>query len=282
MRDLEDVNCPLCHAADRQLWAAENGFKCVRCLSCGLLYVTPRPYSDETNKAVQLGRHSLEDGSELDTRAKRGVTKERSQARVVRSLYKDELRKQCPLTWLDVGAGYGEFVAMLQRVLPKASIVEGIEPMAHKVTVASSLSIPVRQGYVTTVSGRFDVVSLIDVFSHIPEFGAFLHGIKRVLCQNGELLLKTGNASDIGDRRHFPGPLNLPDHLVLGGVPQLTRFLSEAGFEVVAIHSQRIDGIWYSLKNVIKLFLGKPVFLCFPYTSPTRTLWIRARLKGIK
>ena len=280
MRQLENVTCPLCHSVDSELWATENGFNCVRCLSCALLYVTPRPQTDAIDKAVQLGSHRFEDGSELDTRAKRGATKEKSQARVIRVLFREDLRKQDPLRWLDVGAGYGEFVGMLQCVLPKASVVEGIEPMAHKARAAAAMGIPVRQGYLATVSEQFDVVSLIDVFSHIPDFRAFLRDIKRVLRQNGTLLLKTGNASEIGDRRLFPGPLNLPDHLVLGGTPQLTRFLSEAGFEFVAIHSQRIDGIWYSLKNLIKWFVGKPVFLSIPYTSPTRTLWIRARLKG--
>lgn len=282
MRDLESVDCPLCRSADRRLWATENGFECVRCSSCGLLYVSPRPYSDEIDKAVQMGRHSFEDGGELDTRAKREIAKGRSQAGAIRVLYEDELRKQQPVRWLDVGAGYGEFIAMLQRVLPGGSLVEGIEPMDHKVKVASSLGIPVRQGYLPSESAQFDVVSLIDVFSHIPDFGSFLTDIKRLLRRDGEVLLKTGNAADIGHRRGFPGPLNLPDHLVFGGVAQLTRFLSEAGFDVLAVHSQRIDGIWYSFKNAVKSLMGKPVYVSFPYASPTRTLWIRARLKAIE
>jgi cyclopropane fatty-acyl-phospholipid synthase-like methyltransferase len=248
--------------------------------SCELLYVNPRPYSDAIDDAVQLGSHSFEDGSKLDVRAKRVALKERSNESVIRHLFKEELQQQQPLTWLDVGAGYGEFVGMMQRILPQASVAEGIEPMVHKATVAAGLNIPVRHGYLTEVSEQFDAVSLIDVFSHIPDFGSFLHDIRKVLRPNGSLLLKTGNVAEIGDRRNFPDPLNLPDHLVFGGAAQVTRFLTEAGFEVTAIESQRVDGIWYSVKNFIKWLIGRPVFLSLPYTSPTRTVWIRARVEG--
>ena len=86
------------------------------------------------------------------------------------------------------------------------------------------------------------------------------------------------NVADVGDRRNFPGSLNLPDHLVFGGVSQLTTLLKNAGFEVVTVRSLPIDGFIYSIKNFVKWLIGKPVYLGLPYCSPTRTLWIRAKL----
>ena len=57
---LEPVPCPLCRSSRHAPWGAENGFECVRCLACELLYVTPRPASQYIDRAVQLGVHESE------------------------------------------------------------------------------------------------------------------------------------------------------------------------------------------------------------------------------
>jgi cyclopropane fatty-acyl-phospholipid synthase-like methyltransferase len=128
------------------------------------------------------------------------------------------------------------------------------------------------------IQERFDVLSLIDVFSHVPDFHAFLQECKALLSPGGEIFIKTGNAADLESRDMFPGPLTLPDHLVFGSQRHVTRFLEAAGFKIVSVHADRIDGYVYSLKNLVKKLLGRPVCLSLPYTSPSRDLWIRAKL----
>ncbi len=275
---METVVCPLCSSKEYIAWATENGYNCVRCSRCRLLYVNPRPSTDSIDIAVQLGGHQFEDGTILNTKTRRIPAKQQHSEDVVRFMFADILARKLPLAWLDVGAGYGEFVAALLRALPAGSEVHGLEPMPHKVNNAISKKLPVRQGYLNDVSEIYQVVSFIDVFSHIADFSAFLVDVKKVLNGQGEILLKTGNAADIGHRCNFPGPLNLPDHLVFAGVTQLARFLENAGFGVVAVKAERIDGFWYSMKNAVKWLLGHPVSLTLPYSSPTRTIWIRARL----
>lgn len=279
MKDSEHIRCPLCSNDETVFWSAENGYDCVRCRKCRLLYVNPRPSSETIDTAVALGNHRLIGGQILATRARRKSGKVREAADVLREMYADVLASGRPISWLDVGAGYGEFVNTLMCVLPAHSRIDGIEPMHHKVEAAIDAGLPVREGYLESVMDKYDVISIIDVFSHIPDFASFLTKTRGVLQPGGELLVKTGNGADIGRRENFPGPLNLPDHLVFGGVPQLTRFLHDAGFDVVAIRSERVDGVIASLKNVVKRLLGKPVFLSFPYSSPARTMWIRARLR---
>ncbi len=198
---------------------------------------------------------------------------------MIKQLFPD-LIGNSPVSWLDIGAGYGEFVQALVNALPVKSVVEGLEPMVHKAHLAQERGLPVLHWSINEITSRFDVVSLIDVFSHLPDFHQFLSDAKKILLPNGEILLKTGNAADIGERTKFPGPLNLPDHLVFAGVSQLTQFLEVAGFEIVVIYEERIDGVWYSIKNLIKKMRGQSVHLSLPFTSPTRTLWIRARFKN--
>src|SRR4051812_23856347 len=44
---LEAVRCELCGVDETTLYAEENGYRAVRCVRCGLLYVNPRPTIDE-------------------------------------------------------------------------------------------------------------------------------------------------------------------------------------------------------------------------------------------
>lgn len=277
MNNLVTISCPLCGKPHNTLWATENGFKCVRCDHCKLLYVNPRPDVKYIKESVKLGSHVLADETQLNTKTRRIHFKQKHSERMIKKLFTD-IFDESSIKWLDVGAGYGEFIQALISVLPAGSKVEGLEPMIHKAEKAKKLNLPIKQGYLDDVTEHYDIVSIIDVFSHIPEFSGFLSDIKKVLNSQGEVLIKTGNAADIGKRSNFPGLLNLPDHLVFGGVPQLTLFLEKAGFSIIGMKSERIDGFWYSLKNIAKYFLGKPVSLSVPYMSPSRTIWIRARL----
>jgi len=280
MNNLEYINCPLCGNDNHTFWATENGFNCVRCGHCGLLYVTPLPNASYIEESVKLGGHVFEDGKQLNTKTRRMRSKQRHFERIVKQLFPDLLNRTS-VAWLDVGAGYGEFVQALLSVLSTSSVVEGLEPMTHKVEKAREFNLPVRQGFLSDVTATYDVVSIIDVFSHIPDFPEFLSSIKSVLNSDGEILVKTGNAAEIGKRSNFPGALNLPDHLMFGGGKQLTQFFEDAGFTVIGMEVERIDGMWYSFKNLAKYILGKPVSISLPYTSPTRTIWMRARLNTL-
>jgi SAM-dependent methyltransferase len=182
------------------------------------------------------------------------------------------------MRWLDVGAGFGELVEAVRDFAHARCACEGIEPMRPKAIDAQQRGLPVQPIMMSDVKDRYDIISLIDVFSHVPDFHAFLTEVKRLLLPNGELLIKTGNAADLVSRDKFPGPLTLPDHLVFGGECHMRQFLEEAGFEIVGMFSERLDGLVYSFKNVAKWLLGKPVCLSLPFTSPTRILWIHARL----
>lgn len=269
------ISCPLCETKSHSPWGIENNYNCVRCDGCGILYVNPRPSSQHIDKAVQLGVHSAE---QLDVVGTRIASKVATYKTLISSIFQDVILHGKPISWLDVGAGFGELVEAVIQVAPQGSVIEGLEPMLPKVNNAKSRGLPMHAGYLDAIHRKYDFVSLIDVFSHIPDFKSFLMEVKSVLTPNGEVFLKTGNAADIGARCNFPGPLTLPDHLVFGGETHVIRFLEEAGFQIISIRRERIDGIAYSIRNVAKWILRRPVYLSFPYTSKSRTIFIRAKL----
>lgn len=274
----EHVSCPLCAADDSSPWATENGYVAVKCNRCALIYVDPRPTSENIDQSVRTGAHKHEN-LDLDVVARRVPGKVGQYRRIVADMFRDRMASGLPVRWLDVGAGFGEVVEAVQSIAPTGSEIEGIEPMKPKAAFARLRGLRVHERYLNEISGRYDVVSAINVFSHIPDFRAFLDEIKAVLDVGGEVLIETGNASDIGERRNFPDALILPDHLVFAGESQLRRFLDEAGFEIVQQRSLRIDTLMHCAKTLIKRLIGRPVVLGLPYMSPARTLLFRARLR---
>ncbi|MDY0093664.1 MAG: methyltransferase domain-containing protein [Candidatus Vecturithrix sp.] len=179
---------------------------------------------------------------------------------------------------MDVGAGYGEIVEAVSALAPEGSLVEGIEPMQPKAAAAKALGIPVHHGYLGDLNKRYDIVSLVHVFSHIPDFRAFLIDVKSVLKDHGEFFLETGNAADLKDRHEVPTELDLPDHLTFPRKKHLIGFLEEAGVQVVAVKELRRDDFVNFVKNIVKKIIGRNVSIRLPYTSGHRAIRIRAKL----
>lgn len=273
---LQYIVCPLCGGDAHDPWAQENGFTAVRCRPCGLIYVNPRPCPEMIDAAVQSGAHHFA-GADLDVVGRRVRGKVARYRRRLSGLFSDRWAGSTPISWLDVGAGYGEVVEAIATLAPRGSRVEGIEPMQPKVKAARRRGLAVTEGYLSGVAGTYDVISAINVFSHLPDFRDFLAEVSRALAPGGEIVIETGNASDLRSRDDFPEILVLPDHLMFAGESQMRRFLQDCGFEIVSVERHRIDTIWPFVKSVAKRVLGRPTKIALPYSSPARTILYRAR-----
>ena len=278
--ELEEINCPCCSVSGRNtLWAQENGYDAVKCGECGLIYVNPRPSQSMISEAVKTGVHKeIENGrTAIVHRVSGNVGLYR---RLMSGLFADVWAKERPISWLDIGAGYGEFVEAIASLAPEGSSVEGIEPMKPKADNSKKRGLKIREGYVSDIDEMYDYVSLVNVFSHIPDFHEFLKDLPRILKPGGEFFLETGNIGDLTDVREVPTELDLPDHLVFAGEETIEKFLVDAGFEVLRVQRRRKDTFVNACKNVIKKAIGRQVTLSLPYTSSYRTLLIRAKLRA--
>lgn len=277
---LEEIDCPCCSTKGRNtLWAKENGYDAVKCHECGLIYVNPRPGQSMISEAVKTGVHrELDNGrTAIVHRVAGNVGLYR---RLMSVMFADVWAQQNPISWLDIGAGYGEFVEAIASLAPEGSKVEGIEPMKPKADASKKRGLSVREGYLSDISDMYDYVSLVNVFSHIPDFHEFLRDLPRVLKPRGEFFLETGNIGDLANVREVPTELDLPDHLVFAGEKTIEKFLVDAGFEVLQIERRRKDTLINACKNIVKKAIGRQVTLALPYTSDYRTLLIRAKLKA--
>lgn len=275
--DLEAVPCPLCRSHQYRSWGEENGFSAVKCADCGLVYVNPRPRSEDIDEGHRIGKHRTPEGDLAGTY--RPVwTNVATYKADINAAFADEIAVGKSLSWLDVGAGYGEFVSALRDTLPKGSSVVGIDPMEHKVAHAQQVGLPVTTTPLAEITGQYDVVSIMNVFSHVPDFREFLASLKRLLHPGGSLFIQTGNGGDLAVRSDYPDRLCLPDHLVFAGQVHIARFLREAGFAITWSKTRRKDTLYWSLKSVGKRLVSNRHPVVVPYRSAFRDVRCRANM----
>jgi SAM-dependent methyltransferase len=241
--------------------------------------VNPRPSLASIDAAVRSGIHGAA-ANHLDVVGRRLPRRVVRYRKIFARLFDEVWQRSQPFSWLDVGAGYGEIVEAVSSLAPRGSRVIGVEPMKPKVEQARARGLAINEGYLGAEQEKVDFVSTVDVFSHIPHFDRFLEDVKTVLNPLGEIFVETGNLADLAHRSEFPGELGLPDHLVFAGERHLCGYLERAGFEILRVERQRIDGASHSLKNVVKKLIGRPVTVTVPYTSRYRQLLVRARLRA--
>lgn len=278
-RAVEAIPCPFCRSGRHVEWAEERGFIAVRCEECGLLFCNPRPKLALIDAAVRTGTHG-DEAQGLVVVARRVASKVVQYQHVFGEMFDDVWRLRRPVSWLDVGAGYGEVLEAVTALAPPGSRVVGLEPMHPKALKARARGLTVLEEYLRPGQHCAEIVSIIDVFSHLPDFDAFLDDVRGVLEPHGQIFVETGNLADLARRQDFPGELGLPDHLVFAGEKHLVGYLERAGFEIVHIRRRRIDGFVYLAKNFVKKLLGRPSSVGLPYTSKYRTLQVRARLRA--
>jgi 2-polyprenyl-3-methyl-5-hydroxy-6-metoxy-1,4-benzoquinol methylase len=195
--------------------------------------------------------------------------------RALAGLFDDVWSRPAPISWLDIGAGFGEIVEAVKQLAPRGSCIEGLEPMQPKAVRARERGLTIHNCYLDGLNQTYDFASLVNVFSHLPDFREFLSQLKAKLTRNGQLFLETGNVADMR-RQDFSGVLSLPDHLVFAGEKHIVGYLEQGGFRVLKIVRHRVDTPQEFLKDIARKCLGQPVRLRLPYSSPYRSLLIRA------
>jgi SAM-dependent methyltransferase len=272
---LETVACPYCQSADHSVWALEKGFATVKCLQCDFLFLNPRPSQDSRDMATQLGYHDA--AANMDISESYLPKKTERYKKILAEMFGQEFSQGAPISWIDIGAGYGETMDAVKAIAPPGSTVNGVEPMKPKAEASKARGLSVYQQALGPGLPVCDYASLVDVFSHINDFDDFLQQIRNVIKDGGEFFMETGHLDGRIDREDFPGELGSPDHVTFASQRHITGFLERNGFEIITIRADPIDGWLFSAKNLVKKLIGRDVSVKMPYSSSYRTLLIRAR-----
>lgn len=70
-------------------------------------------------------------------------------------------------------------------------------------------------------------------------------------------------------RNQFPGDLGLPDHVAFASEKHLKGYLERNGFRIISINHRRVDGVFFTIKSLIKKLIGRNTFLALPIQAFT-------------
>jgi SAM-dependent methyltransferase len=230
-KQMSALTCYNCGSSERTFYAEENGFNLLKCNGCGLVYVGNPPSASEVTQAHRQGRHHGQ--KELNVTGKFQPAKTARYRAILADLFHEDLcEKQ---TWLDVGCGHGEFIMAIQQYSGGRIDVRGSEPNILKQKSACKKGLNVGFIDLETHEQKYDVISLLNVYSHLPDPPVFFELLKKHLKPGGELIIETGDTADLPAKDHYR-PFYLPDHLSFASEKIVSDMLTRLGFAVVCVN----------------------------------------------
>lgn len=270
--------CYNCGNNQHTFYTKENGVSLVKCSGCGLLYVRDRPSDDQISEAAKQGTHR--GIKELDVTGHFRNYKIPKYLDVLEDIFDSNFGNA--QTWLDVGCGHGEFIMAIQKYCKGSIKVCGSEPNIKKQESARKRGLNVGYFELESHSQKYDIISLLNVYSHLPDPPKFLEALKKLLIPGGEIVLQTGDAAHFSAKDQV-APLNLPDHLSFASEKIVVDILERLDFEILKIKKYpSLDRNLSSFaREIIKLFLPKyksriKYFALKKYSQ--NNMYIRARL----
>ncbi|MBI1976643.1 MAG: class I SAM-dependent methyltransferase [Candidatus Omnitrophica bacterium] len=262
---LVTVNCRLCGGGDlfflfdsydRDIGKQEK-FQLVQCRLCKLVFLNPRPvfemfhryYDAERYYPYQMAPQAPSAGQiAVKEKPKSGLKKAACDpANPIGYFYLSYLaqtkgdfhriKKVVPsqTRLLDIGCGAGQF---LLSALRYGWRVQGVEMMEQACRKAKELGLSVFQGTLQQArfpDKSFDLVRLSHVFEHLPDPGASLVEIRRVLSDGGKVLITVPNFGGVIARIFGKSwwCVDSPRHLYLYTPKTLRRIAEKAGFKII-------------------------------------------------
>ena len=277
------VECYNCRSNNYTYFDTEFGYDLVKCCNCGLLYVNPRPSEEYITNASRMGMHKNERIKNVTGKYHRNKVK--IYHSVLADLYPGYDFNGKNLKWLDIGCGFGEFIEAVETYSKGHVKASGIDPNLEKINSAKNRGLNVKSDSLENINEKYDFISLLNVYSHLPDPVKFLDELVTKLNTNGELLLQTGDVSHL-PRKYHPKPYDLPDHLSFANKDIVISILENAGFEILNIRLYRasIYPKYYELIKILKLFVkiiirrGERIDFLYP-RYPDIDMYVRCRLK---
>ncbi|MBN1183328.1 MAG: class I SAM-dependent methyltransferase [Bacteroidales bacterium] len=279
---LIETTCYNCGSGKYELYDSENGFNLVKCSVCGLLYVNPRPSSDDISLAMATGLHKGE--KVINCTGRYNAEKIKKYIRVLNEFYPKDRCNLCEKKWLDIGCGFGELIEALRIYTGGTLNTIGSEPNMVKVSYARSNNLNVSFIDLSSHKDKYDVISLLNVYSHIPNPIQFILDLKKNLTPTGEIFLETGHTCHLSAKNHRR-PYQLPDHLHFANLGIVVDIFKRLGFDIVHVNTYRYEffpytfNLWKFAKEVIKVILRKRKDMSglFP-RFPKQDMFLRCKL----
>jgi SAM-dependent methyltransferase len=223
------LRCDCCGSDEWHELFVENGVHLGQCPQCDLLSVADVPERGRRMTELEQGHYA---GANKVLDAGKQIAAERVIERRFRAYVDLAQRYVTGGRWLDIGCGAGTLLGLAQRA---GYTGEGIELTADRRAVAAEATgRPIHGEPVEELAypdDSFDVISMINVFSHLTSPAATLAELRRILKPGGVLVLATGEMTDGVEKSHMVN-WNLGDHLYFLGDRTMACYGHKLGFEI--------------------------------------------------
>ena len=264
---MESIRCNLCDSGQTDLLfskkdkfrISEDDFDIVRCRSCGLLYINPRPTQEEIIRfypETYSWKENLPAGSFFT-----GIIR-KAEKTYRQHLLNYEVNKVLRFTGiqngkvLDIGCGPGDRLDIFRK---KGFDAYGIEISSSARYAKEKLGLNVFEGNLDGANypdNFFDIVTLYNVLEHVHNPRQLLQIIKRIIKNEGSLVIQVPN-TDSWQLKIFKerwSAFDVPRDLYYFNPDILSRILQREGFEPVKI--SRFNNWWHPPTIVTTLFPG--------------------------
>jgi 2-polyprenyl-3-methyl-5-hydroxy-6-metoxy-1,4-benzoquinol methylase len=242
---------PIGTGEDFEYRTSADTFLAMRCNSCGLVYLNPRPSVSEFERIYPSNYHAF-DFSEEDFGF---VHKIRSRLEAKRLL---ELCKDLPedARILDVGCGDGFHLNLLKKYGGKNWTLEGVDVDKRAAQMAEKSGLKVHLGNIEELDlskNAYDLAFMIQTIEHVEKPEKVLSAVREVLKSNGKLVIVTDNTDSIDFalfKGSYWGGYHFPRHWNLFNRKSLTNLAGKTGFEVAKLETIVSPVNWvYSIHN---------------------------------
>ena len=218
--------CPLCGSRENKEAFEDNGCELRVCGYCGLFFIHPYPLSTKRHSEVTAGAIGGIDLLDCERRY--------DGERLYYERHFRLIEKECrdAHSFLDVGCGTGRLLELLSTRTEMKRM--GIElnaqaaQFARRVANCEILEIPFEEFH---GSDCFDVISMINVFSHIPSLDGLFAALRATLAPGGKVILRTSEMST-GVSRWNQLHWGIPDDLHFLGLNTIAFLCRKYGFEL--------------------------------------------------
>ena len=253
---IKTYNCPVCGSTNiksflscRDFCASGEIFNIEKCQNCGFAFTQQFPDEEEIGRYYDTPAYI----SHSDTR--KGIIN--AAYHLVR---KAMLRKKADLTeryavpckkgtLLDIGCGTGYYAAtMKSRGWETVGIEKNRSAAAFSAEHQGIRALPPNE-LATFKEGTFDVITLWHVLEHLQELHWTAETLKRLLKQEGTLIIALPNEQSY-DARHYKdywAAWDVPRHLWHFSPDTFEKFITRYGFTIVERKRMPFDGFYISM-----------------------------------
>jgi len=258
--DLVRTQCCICESGDAEPIGSGNDYEyntspdifyAVKCKSCGLVYLNPRPAVSAFEIIYPQNYHAFN----FSMKRYGVVHKIRSWLEAKRFISCcDGLPADARI--VDVGCGDGFHLNLLRQYGKKSWALEGIDLDKRAIEMARKSGLVVYHGSVESIDlpqSSYDLAFMVQTIEHVEKPDEVLRGIHRLLKPGGKLVIVTDNTGSLDFKlfkRRYWGGYHFPRHWNLFSRNSLTKLARKTDFEVARLETILTPVNWvYTIHN---------------------------------